>query len=106
VDGTILPNSDDINVDDIEDVTVLQGPAAAAQFGPQGANGAIIITLKKAKRGQKGIGVDVNLGAQFDKVYILPNYQNTYAGGSTYDMIRYDWVPGQPGEWKALSGKY
>jgi TonB-linked SusC/RagA family outer membrane protein len=106
VDGTILPSANDINVDDIEDVTVLQGPAAAAQFGSQGANGAIVITLKKAKRGQKGIGVDVNLGAQFDKVYILPNYQNTYAGGSTYDMIRYDWQPGQPEEWKALSGKY
>lgn len=106
VDGTILPNANDINVDDIEDVTVLQGPSAAAQFGSQGANGAIVITLKKAKRGQKGIGVDVNLGAQFDKVYILPNYQNTYAGGANNDLIRYDWVAGQPEEWKALSGKY
>jgi TonB-linked SusC/RagA family outer membrane protein len=106
VDGTILPSSNDINVDDIEDVTVLQGPAAAAQFGPQGANGAIVITLKKAKKGQKGIGVDVNLGAQWDKVYIMPNYQNTYGGGSYYDMIRYTWQPGQPDEWKALDGKY
>ncbi len=106
VDGTILPSANDINVDDIEDVTVLQGPAAAAQFGPQGANGAIVITLKKARRNQKGIGVDVNLGAQFDRVYVLPNYQNTYAGGSTADMIRYDWSAGQPVEWQALSGKY
>ena len=106
VDGTILPNSNDINVDDIEDVTVLQGPAAAAQFGSQGANGAIVITTKKAKRNQKGIGVDVNLGAQWDKVYILPNYQNSYAGGNTYDMFKYTWQPGQPDEWKALDGKY
>ena len=106
VDGTILPNSNDINVDDIEDVTVLQGPAASAQFGSQGANGAIVITTKKAKRNQKGIGVDVNLGAQWDKVYVLPNYQNTYAGGNTYDMFKYTWQPGQPDEWKALDGKY
>ncbi|WP_315821132.1 TonB-dependent receptor plug domain-containing protein [Paraflavitalea speifideaquila] len=53
VDGTILPSANDINIDDIEDVTVLQGPAAAAQFGSQGANGAIVITLKRLKRMQK-----------------------------------------------------
>lgn len=105
VDGTILPNANDINLDDIEDVTVLQGPAAAAQFGSQGANGAIVITLKSGRR-TRGVGVDVNLGAQFDKVYILPNYQNSYAGGGSADLIRYDWQPGHPDEWKALDGKY
>src|SRR5476651_2241325 len=41
VDGTILPNSNDINLDDIEDVSVLQGAAAGALFGSAGANGAI-----------------------------------------------------------------
>lgn len=51
VNGTIMDNSSDINVDDIEDVTVLQGPAAAALFGPDGANGAIVINTKKARRG-------------------------------------------------------
>ena len=106
VDGTILPNSNDINVDDIEDVTVLQGPAASAQFGSQGANGAIVITTKKAKRNAKGVGVDVNIGAQWDKVYILPNYQNSYAGGNTADMFRYTWQAGHPDEWKTLDGKY
>jgi len=50
VDGTILPNANDINIDDIEDITVLQGPSAAALFGPEGANGAIVMTLKKGKR--------------------------------------------------------
>ena len=83
MDGTILPNINDVNMDDVEDLTVLQGPAAAAIFGPQGARGAIVITLKKAKKGAKGVGIEVNLGAQLDKVYILPNYQNSYAGGNT-----------------------
>ena len=106
VDGTILPNPNDINLDDIEDVTVLQGPAAAAIFGPQGAGGAIVMTLKKAKKGQKGIGVDVNLGVQNDKVYILPNYQNSYAGGGVGDLMKYTWQPGQPESWKRLDGKY
>ena len=106
VDGTILPNPNDINLDDIEDVTVLQGPAAAAIFGPQGAGGAIVMTLKRAKKGQKGIGVDVNLGVQNDKVYILPNYQNSYAGGGVGDLMKYTWQPGQPESWKRLDGKY
>jgi TonB-linked SusC/RagA family outer membrane protein len=106
VDGTILPSSNDINVDDIENVTVLQGPAASAQFGSQGANGAIVITTKRAKRNQSGLGVDVNIGAQWDKVYVLPNYQNSYAGGNTADMIKYTWQPTHPEEWKTLDGKY
>ncbi|MES2646640.1 MAG: SusC/RagA family TonB-linked outer membrane protein [Bacteroidota bacterium] len=105
VDGTILPSADGVNMDDVEDVTVLQGPAASAQFGSQGGNGAIVITLKKGKKG-RGIGVDVNTGAQFDNVYILPNYQNSYAGGNVSDMYKYTWQAGQPEEWKALDGKY
>lgn len=106
VDGTILPNAGDINMDDIEDVTVLQGPAAAAQFGSQGANGAIVMSTKKAKRNASGLGIDLNLGAQAEKVYILPNYQNSYAGGNSADLIKYTWQEGQPEEWKALDGKY
>jgi TonB-linked SusC/RagA family outer membrane protein len=109
VDGTRV-SVDDVNMDDVEDVTVLQGPNAAAIFGPDGANGAIVITTKKAKKSQKGIGVEVNSGAQFDKVYILPSYQNTYAGGDMgydgYDMYKYTWQTGHPVEWKALDGKY
>ena len=37
---------------------------------------------------QEALGVDVNIGAQWDKVYILPNYQNSYAGGNTADMFQ------------------
>lgn len=106
VDGTILPNINDVNMDDIEDLSVLQGPAASALFGPQGSRGAIVITLKKAKKGAKGAGIEVNLGAQLDKVYILPNYQNSYAGGNSSDMIKYNWKAGDPELWKRLDGKY
>lgn len=105
VDGTIVPNSDDLNPDDVESVTVLQGPAASAQFGSQGANGAIVITTKKGKK-NNGVGITLNLGAQFDRVYVLPDYQNTYAGGSSADLIQYHWKDGDPAEWKALDGKY
>lgn len=106
VDGTIMPSANDINPDDIEDITVLQGPAAAALFGPDGSNGAIVMNTKKAKKGAKGIGIEINSGVQFDKVYITPNYQNSYAGGADNFLTKYTWLPGHPVEWKALDGKY
>ncbi|MBK7433261.1 MAG: TonB-dependent receptor plug domain-containing protein [Chitinophagaceae bacterium] len=49
-DGTVMPNSGEINPDDIEDITVLQGPAATALFGPEGINGAIVINSKKGRK--------------------------------------------------------
>jgi TonB-linked SusC/RagA family outer membrane protein len=105
VDGTVLPNSNDVNLDDIESVTVLQGAAAAALLGSQGANGAIIITTSKAKK-NGGLNIDVRLGATWDKAYILPNYQNTYGGGNNSNFEQYVWKAGDPTEWKSLSGKY
>ncbi|MES2651465.1 MAG: SusC/RagA family TonB-linked outer membrane protein [Bacteroidota bacterium] len=105
IDGTILPNADDINLDDIENVSVLQGPAAAALLGSQGANGAIIITTKKG-RPSAGAGITVNLGATFEDPYVLPNYQNSYAGGASASLIKYNWKANDPIEWKALDGKY
>jgi len=106
VNGTILPNSDDINLDDIENVSVLQGAAAAAQFGSQGANGAIVITLKDASAAPQGLGITLNTGILFESPYILPNYQNSYAGGAVGDLMQYKYKATDPAEWKALDGKY
>ena len=89
LDGTRV-SADDINVDDIEDASLLLGPSAAALFGPDGANGAMVITSKKAKKGSNsGIGVDVALGVRFDNVYILPQYQNSYAGGDFNELKKF-----------------
>lgn len=106
VDGTIMPSANDINMDDVEDLNVLQGPASAALFGPAGANGAIVITMKRARKSQSGIGLELNSGVVFDRIYITPNYQNAYAGGASYDMERYTYQPNHPVEWKALDGKF
>ncbi|MBD0257520.1 MAG: SusC/RagA family TonB-linked outer membrane protein [Cytophagales bacterium] len=69
-----------INPDDIESISVLKGPTAAALYGARAANGALIITSKKG-RSQKGIGVKVNSGVGFEQVNVLPKYQNLYGGG-------------------------
>ncbi len=97
----------DINPDDIEDITVLQGPAAAALFGPDGVNGAIVINTKKAKKGQRGIGIEINSGVQWDNAYILPDFQNSYAGGNDGDLKQFNYIAGfHPAGWAALNGKY
>ena len=51
----------DINPDDIENISVLKGPAASALYGSQAGNGVIMITTKKAssRKGQS-LGVEIN----------------------------------------------
>ena len=71
----------DINPDDIESVTVLKGPGAAALYGSRAANGAIIITTKSSKV-KKGIGVSYSTGLTLDKITIWPDYQMEYGSGS------------------------
>ncbi len=105
VNGTIVPSAQDINPDDIDNISVLQGPAAAALFGPTGQNGAVVVTTKRAKKGEKGIGVTVNSGITFDKVYKLPRYQNVYAGGTAPDAYTFAYKAGMPTEWQPLDGK-
>jgi TonB-dependent SusC/RagA subfamily outer membrane receptor len=52
--GVDLPNgAADINPDDIESVTVLKGPNAAALYGLRAGNGVIVITTKKGVAGKK-----------------------------------------------------
>jgi TonB-linked SusC/RagA family outer membrane protein len=73
-----------INPEDIDNISVLKGPTAAALYGARAANGAIVITSKKG-RAQKGVGVKINSGVGFEQVYILPKYQNLYGGGFEVD---------------------
>jgi TonB-linked SusC/RagA family outer membrane protein len=70
----------DINPDDIESITVLKGAAASALYGSIGANGVILITTKK---GRRGIGVTVNSSVSLGSVdkKTLPKYQHSYGGG-------------------------
>ncbi len=63
VDG--VPFSGDlnnINTSDIESMTVLKDAASNALYGSRGANGVIMITTKKASRGEAVITVDVKMG--------------------------------------------
>lgn len=71
----------DINPEDIESVTVLKGPGAAALYGQRGANGAIIITTKSSKREKKGWGIVLNSGYSIEQVNRWPDFQFEYGQG-------------------------
>src|SRR5438552_12341789 len=103
IDGSAT-GSFDINPDDVQDVTVLKGANATALFGDQAKGGAIVISTKKAAAGRTSI--ELNQGVTFDRVYILPIYQNKYAGGASADLTRFTWQSGMPDAWKPLDGKY
>lgn len=70
----------DVNPEDIESVTILKGPEATALYGSDGANGAIIITTKKGKKGKATISY--NNSFRIEKVYRLPEIQTVYDQGS------------------------
>ncbi len=97
-DGSLLNNTDfgnqanDINPDDIESITVLKGPAAAALYGSQGANGAVMITTKSG-RGRKVNGkTDISFTSSYTLSSVLkfPETQDKYGQGNVYEGVADD----------------
>ncbi|WET66992.1 SusC/RagA family TonB-linked outer membrane protein [Sphingobacterium sp.] len=79
VDGVPLPDITRINPNDIQDITVLKGANAAALYGSEGVNGAIMITTKsgRAERGQ----INYSNSTLFSKVFLLPPAQQNFGQG-------------------------
>jgi len=83
----------DINSEDIESMSVLKGPNAAALYGSRAAAGVVLITTKKGK-GAKGLGISVNSNTSFSSLLTLPDYQNSYGQGSNG---KFSYVDGKGG---------
>jgi len=84
VDGVPI-NSDtwNVNADDIESMSILKGPNAAALYGFRGQNGAIVISTKKGSRDSKGWSVSFNSSTMIDKGFlVLPKDQTEYGRGT------------------------
>jgi TonB-linked SusC/RagA family outer membrane protein len=78
----------DLNPDDIESIEVLKGPNAAALYGSKAANGAILVTTKKAKSsGDKNLGVTLNQNMMIYRITEFPAYQNVYGEGSGMNLV-------------------
>ncbi len=72
-----------INSNDIEDMNVLKGPAAAALYGARGANGVILITTKKGTK-KEGIGIDYSFTTKVVNPYLYRDQQNEYGYGGLH----------------------
>lgn len=76
--GTTDPIAD-INPEDIESMSVLNGAAAAALYGSDAANGAIVVTTKRGKAGYTSVTVSSN--TEVVSPFVLPEFQNRYGTG-------------------------
>ncbi|WP_338875882.1 SusC/RagA family TonB-linked outer membrane protein [Spirosoma sp. SC4-14] len=100
VDGVIVRNGDannegywnnqkingngllDINPENIQDINILKGAAASALYGSDANFGVIVITTKNGQgRASRGLGVDVNLSANVEKVSTAPDLQTEWGPG-------------------------
>ncbi len=95
----------DVNLDDVESISVLKGPSAAALYGTRASNGVILISTKSGKN-TKGIGISFNSSLTVETPFRLPEFQNSYGqgnsgafefvdglGAGTNDNITYSWGP-------------
>lgn len=64
------------NPDDIESISVLTGPSAAALYGASAANGVILINTKKGGEGK--MRLNVSSSVELSSPFVLPEFQNIY----------------------------
>ena len=76
VDGMITNPSNDFNPADIESIQILKDASAAAIYGSRAANGVIIVTTKKGKKGPMKVNVSVKETIEWSPKYDLMNAEN------------------------------
>ncbi len=90
----------DINPDDIETLSVLKGPSAAALYGSRAGNGVILITTKSG-RAQDGLGISVSSTYGTSSIFTNPEVQNTFGQGMNggYNaLLTTSWGPQATGQ--------
>jgi len=114
----IQSSANDVASDDIESISILKGPAAAALYGSKAGAGVVIITTKSGK-GAKGTSLEVNSNITFQSPLVLPKYQNQFGqgeggqysyydgnGNGTFDDTYYSWGPAFDGKLRSqFTGK-
>jgi len=87
VDNVIVPNSilSNLNPEDIEDIQVLNGAGAAALYGSDASNGALIITTKKGVRGTSVVTFSNTFS--IEEVSFLPKLQHRFGSGTGNDDV-------------------
>jgi len=83
LDNVIVPSDvlGNLNPEDVEDVTVLNGAGAAALYGSQASNGALIVTTKKGKKGVNSVTVAQT--TTLEQTAFFPKFQERFGSGGT-----------------------
>lgn len=78
----------DLNPNDVESMSVLKGPAAAALYGSRAGNGVILITTKSGKA-RPGLGITFSTSLGLETIFMKPDLQNSFGQGSNgiYDKL-------------------
>jgi TonB-linked SusC/RagA family outer membrane protein len=84
----------DLNPDDIETISVLKGPNAAAIYGSRAANGVVLISTRKGRNTGGRIRTELNTNLTFDDFSVFPKFQNQYGQGSGGE---FEWRDGNYG---------
>lgn len=89
LDNVIVPNAllGNLNPQDIAEVVVLNGSSAAALYGSDASNGALIITTKKGSKGRTSINVAQTIARE--EVAFYPKLQKQFGSGSNNDVQIY-----------------
>lgn len=101
VDGVVVASTS-VNMDDVESLTVLKGPAATSLYGQRGDAGVVVIKSKGALK--TGLGIEVNHSTTIERVATLPKYQNEYGGGSSQEWSIFEFEPGDAPALSAMNG--
>ena len=71
----------DLNPEDIESISILKGPNAAALYGERGGNGVVLVTTKSGKR-NKGLGISYSGGFTMSEAAYMLDLQDKYGQGN------------------------
>jgi TonB-linked SusC/RagA family outer membrane protein len=82
VDG-VISSLNDVNVNDIESISVLKDAASAAIYGSRASNGVILVTTKKGKSGEMALHYNMYVGQQ--RATRLPDFVNSWEAGTFYN---------------------
>jgi TonB-linked SusC/RagA family outer membrane protein len=100
--------ANDINPNDIENMTILKGASATALYGSRASSGAIIITTKKGKQSDK-LKIEINSSISASDIIRIPQMQNTFGQGWSglwADDENGSWGPKMGGQIRAWGNVY
>ena len=72
-----------INPNDIEDINILKSATSTAVYGPDGVNGAIVVTTKRGSNLKPS--VSISHSTQFETINYMPEFQNRWGQGYDQD---------------------